>query len=773
MTPTGENDPTETGEPMASTTPVATEAVAAAPAPSLSPSAEDGGGPEPGNAAPAEATAAPAEAPSAAVARAYDEDEEDNIGNRVGPPPQRRGPVQGLAPQVGQAIVGDDAGDEPAADEDGPQPGNAAPEPGNEAPGHRPAGAGRNRPDKRRQSGPQQTQGGHQGPRTQSHGGGQGPGGHGHRHGGDFQNRAFHAGDKVRARVVALGEAGALVDLWGKEQAVLDLRELATPDGPPPALGDSVDVIVLQDGARGGNLVVTRDVNRFEHAREFVAQAFNAGEPVEGLITGFNKGGLEVDVSGLRAFCPTSHVDVRALSQPELQALLLKRELFTVTQLQDGGREAIVSRRSLREAQVRERATEAVQKIKVGDRVTGRVVAVKDHGIFVDLGGVEGRIQLSELSHDRGARPQDIAKVGDEIEALVLRIDTTPALPPAPKTPHEGRHSDHAEHPDHGAPHEPTEAHGEHAEAHADAPADASMQGEPSERLEGAEPSEHAEHPEHLATAEHAEGAPKGEAQHGRGERHDRGDRHDRNDRNDRNDPKGSRRPRFSRLPEGTPRVELSRRAVEKDPWSDVPRRYPVNSVHKGKVARMQPFGAFIELERGVDGLLHVSEIGDKRLNHPNEVLKDHQEVTVRVLKIDTKARRIALGMLPEGVTEEQLKAAPQIRVGLVAMAKVIEHESIGVWAQLDGAFGKNGRGLILPADSNIPKGQDLRKALPVGKEVRVKVVEMDRGRLRLSIRAVLQDEERAAYRAYQQQATSTTVGTSLADKLKKLNLAR
>jgi small subunit ribosomal protein S1 len=265
-----------------------------------------------------------------------------------------------------------------------------------------------------------------------------------------------------------------------------------------------------------------------------------------------------------------------------------------------------------------------------------------------------------------------------------------------------------------------------------------------------------------------AEGAPRDERQ-----AHDKGEHPEHHDRHERHDAKGHKRPRFSRLPEGTPRVELSRRAVEKDPWSDVPRRYPVHSVHKGKVARMQPFGAFVELEKGVDGLLHVSEIGDKRLNHPNEVLKDHQEVNVRELKIDTKARRIALGMLPEGVTEEQLKAAPQLRVGLVAMAKVVEHDSAGIWAQLNDAFGKNGRGIILPADSNIPKGQDLRKALPVGKEVRVKVVELDRGRLRLSIRAVLQDEERAAYRAYQQQATSTTVGTSLADKLKKLNLSR
>jgi small subunit ribosomal protein S1 len=115
---------------------------------------------------------------------------------------------------------------------------------------------------------------------------------------------------------------------------------------------------------------------------------------------------------------------------------VLRREPFKVMQIVDGGREVVLSRRALREGAVRERAEEAIKSLKVGDRVTGRVVSVRDHGIFVDLGGVEGRIQLGELSHDRGARPQDVAKVGDELEALVLRIDIpTPAREGTPRGP--------------------------------------------------------------------------------------------------------------------------------------------------------------------------------------------------------------------------------------------------------------------------------------------------------------------------------------------------
>ena len=176
---------------------------------------------------------------------------------------------------------------------------------------------------------------------------------------------------------------------------------------------------------------------------------------------------------------------------------------------------------------------------------------------------------------------------------------------------------------------------------------------------------------------------------------------------------------------------------------------------------------------RGVGGMLDGGEIGDRRIEHPNEGLKDAQAVTCRVTKIDRQARRIGLALLPEGVTEEQLKQSVQPRAGTITTAKIVEHESFGVFAQLDNTVGKVGRGLIMPQDSNVPRGGDLKKALPIGMEVKVKIVEIERGRLKLSIRAAIHDEERQAYRAYQQQANSTTVGVSLADKLRKLNLVR
>lgn len=641
---------------------------------------------EPAHAAPAAPTDS---APAAQAAPAVADDTDDNRGNLVA--------ADAPDDNVGNTVA---AAPKPADDEeDGPAPGNELhPAPKAAA---RPQGEGGERGKKRRGKKPEGAEG-TAAPRERGERGERN--GQGHKGAAaDAQHRAFKVGDKVRAKILSLGQGGALCDLWGKEKGVLDLRELAE-DMAEAGEGDAVDVVVLQDGVRGGNLVVTRDPSRAERGRELIAQAFNAGEPIEALVTGFNKGGLELDVSGVRGFCPSSQVDVRIPNQADLQALVLRREPFKVMQIVDGGREVVLSRRALREGAVRARAEEAIKSLKVGDRVTGRVVSVRDHGIFLDLGGVEGRIQLGEMSHDRGARPQDIAKVGDELEALVLRIDI------------------------------PTPA--------AEAPA---AEGLATEAPAEAAPAESTEAP-----------AAEGEAR-GKGRDRDR-------DR---------KKARPSRQPEGTPRVELSRRAIEPDPWGEVNKKYRIGSLHKGKVARMQPFGAFIELERGVDGLLHVSEIGDKRINHPNEVLQEGQEVLVRVAKIDKGQRRIALSLVPEGVTEEDLKASVQPRVGLVTMAKIVEHDAIGVWAQLHNTVGKIGRGLIPPPESAQPRGTDLKKAIPVGSDVKVKVVELDRGRLKLSIRAAHQDEERQAYRAYQAHANSTTVGTSLADKLKKLNLPK
>lgn len=527
--------------------------------------------------------------------------------------------------------------------------------------------------------------------------------------------RKFKAGDALRARIVEIGESSATVDLWGKEQGTIDLKELlelGEKEGAPKAVGDSIDVTVIHDGMRGGSVVVSCDPDRVQKGRAKVKEAFESGAVIEGLVTGMNKGGLEVDVFGVRGFCPSSQIDVRFPPTVSPKSLVGQKIEFKVTSIVDDGKEAIVSRRALMEASVRARAEELKSQIKPGDLVKGTVISVKEYGVFLDLNGIEGLIHLTEMSHNRSARPSDLFKVGDEVEAKVLKITAGDPVP----------------------------AVGEKAEK--------SEKSEKSEKTDA--PAEAAETP--AATAEGAEAAPAEGANKNKDN-----NKKDRRDREKRRDPGPA-----------LPRVMLSRKAVEKDPWEDAHKQYPPGSVHTGKVARMQPFGAFIELSSGLDGLLHVSELGQgRRIENPEEILSMGQSVTVKVEKVDRGQRRIALSLLPDGMTKEQLATAVTVRVGMIGKAKVVGHEGPGLHAEIEGAFGKFAKGYVHEKDSAQPRGADLKKALPVGTIINVKVVEIERGRVKLSIKDAARDEERQAYKAYQREANKTTVGTSLADKLR------
>ncbi len=638
--------------------------------------------------------------------------------------------------------------------------------------------------------------------------------------------RAFQPGDKVRAKIVEVTDDVVIVDLWGKERAAIDVREFlpdapsavpspapvpspvpsavpdsasaASPEPEPepapdsvssspsdsasapapsseptgPVVGDGVDVIVLHGGAPGIHLVVTTDPSVADRSRVAMTEAFERNEPVDGIITGVNRGGLEVDLRGVRAFCPSSQIDARYPPSVDPRSLVLTRHKFMITSIAQDGREAVVSRRVLIEQEVRERAEEARGRIEIGSVVKGRVISVKDYGVFVDLGGIEGLIHITELSQNRGLRPSDVCRVGDEIEAKVLRITggTKPGV--SESRSDDDAHDDHAAGESEAAAHEGP--HDDHAEREAQAAAEEAGVTDATESAEGEAGDDAAvsavESTESIAAGEDHAAVPEGETSVAKtAAEKPRSDERRKNRGRDRDKDKYKKR----RGLEGMPRVILSRRAIEPDPWADIHARFPVGSVRTGKVARMQPFGAFIELEPGIDGLLHVSELGDgKRLEHPNEVLKDGQTVNVRVERLDRGAKRISLSVVPEGVTEEQMKKAIVPKFGMIVQAVVVGHDNLGVWAQIKDCYGKNGRALIAPPDTNQQRGTDLRRAMKIGTEVRAKVVEVDRGRLRISVKAAAHEDERSAYRAYQKEATSKTVGVSLADKLRaKLGL--
>ncbi|HXN31115.1 MAG TPA: S1 RNA-binding domain-containing protein, partial [Polyangiaceae bacterium] len=396
--------------------------------------------------------------------------------------------------------------------------------------------------------------------------------------------------------------------------------------------------VVHNDGARGGLVVLTHHPNRAEKAKPLVEKAFQEKTTTLGLVTGVIKGGIEVDIDGLRAFAPGSHVDMRMGA--DLSHLVALRLPFFVTQYAKRGRDIVLSRKSIIEEDARKARTEALAKLKVGDEIDGVVRSVVPFGAFVDVGGIEGLVPLQEMSHNRGDGPSDVFKAGEATRVQVIKVD-------------------------------------------------------------------------------------------------DRG------------------------------KVWLSRKATIPDPWQQVAQKYAQGTRHTGHVVRLQPFGAFIELEPGVDGLIHTQDLSIKRIETPADAVKVGDPIDVVVAGVDPSQHKIALHPAPQGdlASEPVQRVAPHkpVKVRIVAI------ESGGLVVRVLGVTGRNARGYITSAGTGTPRGTELRKAFHVGQDVDAKVIEVDprRGEVKLSIKALSEEQERSAYQQYRQQLKAEARFT-LADLIQK-----
>jgi small subunit ribosomal protein S1 len=236
--------------------------------------------------------------------------------------------------------------------------------------------------------------------------------------------RRFQVGDKVAGKIIQLGHDVAFLELGsGVAEGMIDVAELMDGEGQVAArIGDIVDGVVVQATDRGVVVSKGRGRAKGEHAREALIEAARSGLPVEGVVKGANKGGLEVEVHGQRAFCPMSQIDVRFVGDP---ATFVGQKLAFKVQRADA-RDVVLSRRALLEEEKADRARKTREALTEGAAFDGVVTSVQDYGAFVDIGGLEGLVHVSELAWDRVSKPQDLLKAGDAVKVQVLRIDQDP-----------------------------------------------------------------------------------------------------------------------------------------------------------------------------------------------------------------------------------------------------------------------------------------------------------------------------------------------------------
>ncbi|XXF81158.1 S1 RNA-binding domain-containing protein [Myxococcaceae bacterium GXIMD 01537] len=460
--------------------------------------------------------------------------------------------------------------------------------------------------------------------------------------GGVPARRTVRVGEKVTGKIFQLGADTAFISLDGaKSEAMIDLRELKDDEGIlRHGVGDAIEAHVVETGARG--IVLSRAITKGSVSMAMLAEARASGMPVEGLVLGVNKGGVEVAIGDVRAFCPISQLDIRFVEKPD--QFIGEKLQFRVTEVRD--RNVVLSRRSLLEEEQRQLAVETRKGLAEGKIVKGKVTGVRDFGAFVDLGGVEGMIPVSELSYQRVAHPSEVVKQGEEVEVEIIRLEAA-----QPNSPDKAKQKE---------------------------------------------------------------------------------------------------------------RITLSLRARQEDPFKQAIADLKEGTRLQGKVVRLQPFGAFVELRPGVDGLVHVSALSERRIAHPRDVVQVGETIWVEVEKIDSAEKRIGLRRISEedaqrpaeevqaqrqAVAEQKAAEAaiPRPKVGQVVVGKVDRIEQYGVFATFPG-----GKGLIPASETGTERGTDLRKHFALGKEVKVAVLDIDAsGKIRLSITAAERAEERAEVEAW------------------------
>ncbi len=451
----------------------------------------------------------------------------------------------------------------------------------------------------------------------------------------------FHVGEEVFGKVTAILDEAIMVDLSGKALGIFDRLEMEADDLVPNE-GDRFVARVHQDGGRGGLLVLTRKPLREEESKASVEAAAKSGELIDGLITGVIKGGVDVDIRGLRAFAPASGMDLHP-QNANFASLVGQRMKFKVTRFDNNGRDVVVTRRPMLEAEAHERRRKALTILEVDQVMKGVVRTVVDWGVFVampEAENLEGLVHVSEASHDPRTKLLEAFKPGDKIDVKITKID-------------------------------------------------------------------------------------------------ERG------------------------------KIWLSRKALIADPWKEAKEKYPPGAKLKTTITRVEPFGAFCQLE-GVEGLIHIADLRPTRVEDINEIVKPGDELEVVVHQFDLKNHKVALHPALSG--EQADEKAQKVTRNAAVDVEVLKAETAGVAVRVLGATGRAARGFIPAAQTGTQRGTDLRKHFPTGHKLRATVIDVDprRGEPKLSIRRLEENEERSAHREYRKKLAAEGGFGTLGDLLRK-----
>jgi small subunit ribosomal protein S1 len=417
------------------------------------------------------------------------------------------------------------------------------------------------------------------------------------------ENEAFE-GKVVKGTVTAIENDLAVIDVGLKSEGRVPLREFAAPGQKAEiSVGDTVEVFVDRVENSAGEAMLSRDRARREAAWDKLEKEFEAGNRVEGVIFGRVKGGFTVDLGGAVAFLPGSQVDIRPVR--DVGPLMEIGQPFQILKMDRRRGNIVVSRRAILEETRAEQRSGLIQSLAEGQVIDGVVKNITDYGAFVDLGGIDGLLHVTDISYKRVNHPSEVLNIGDTVKVQIIRINKE------------------------------------------------------------------------------------------------------------------------------TQRISLGMKQLETDPWEGAAAKYPVGGVFQGRVTNITEYGAFVELEAGIEGLVHVSEMSWTKKNvHPGKIVSTSQEVEVKVLEVDQEKRRISLGLKQAQANpwEAFAEAHP---VGSTVEGEVKNSTEFGLFVGLEGDVD----GMVHMSD--IAWGVSGEEALQLhrkGETVQAQVLDVDVEKERISL---------------------------------------
>ena len=441
-------------------------------------------------------------------------------------------------------------------------------------------------------------------------------------------------GTVVKGTIVKISDDYVTVDVGLKSEGNIPVREFGT--NPELKIGDVVEVLVDRYEDKDGNIVLSREKARREEVWVDLEKSMNAGERVNGIIFGRVKGGFTVDLNGAIAFLPGSQIDIRPIR--DITPLMGISQPFQILKMDKVRGNIVVSRRVVLEETRAEARAELIDGIKEGAILDGVVKNITDYGAFIDLGGVDGLLHVTDISWKRINHPAEVLTVGQNVKVQVIRFN------------------------------------------------------------------------------------------------------------------------------EDTQRISLGMKQLENDPWQAVADKYKVDEIYKGKVTNITDYGAFVELEDGIEGLVHVSEMSWTRKNvHPGKIVSTSEEVEVKVLEVDADKRRISLG-IKQCQPNPWAAYVDEHPVGSVITGKIKNITEFGLFIGLTDEID----GMIHLSDISWEKsGEEAVKDYTKGQEIEAKIIDVDveKERISLGIKQLSEDSVNQALASIKKGDTVRAVVKEVDDK--------